>query len=117
MVKFILLAQIAVAVSVYYVWIFRYFNVIKEFKAFGLSDVIRNAVGVSKNALATLLIAGIWYPDLVQVAAILMAAFMVAAQFFHFKAKNPTKQRIPSLILLVLCAIIASGAPSSCLWP
>ena len=95
------------AFSVVYVWIFRFHNVLKEFTSFGLSDVVRNFVGVSKTALSTLLIAGIWYNDLVLVSSVLMGLFMVAAQFFHFKVKNPMQQRVPSLILFILCGIVA----------
>ena len=101
------LLQTILSLSVAYVWIFRYHNVIKEFTQFGLSDLIRNFVGVSKMALATLLIAGIWYASLVQIPSILMGVFMVAAQYFHFKIKNPFIKRLPSLILLILCIIIA----------
>jgi len=32
--------------------------------------------------------------------------FMVAAQYFHFKAGNPLQQRLPSLLLLLLCVFI-----------
>ena len=39
------LAQISIALSVAFVWIFRYHNVIAEFKSFGLSDLTRNFVG------------------------------------------------------------------------
>ena len=42
------LAQIIVATSVVYVWTFRFHNVIKEFEQFGLSDLTRNIVGVTK---------------------------------------------------------------------
>lgn len=101
------IAQIAVAASVAFVWIFRIHNVIKEFNQFGLNDVTRSFVGFAKTVLATLLIAGIWYPSLILVSAILMGLFMVGAQYFHFKADNPFKQRLPSLILLLLCAYIA----------
>ena len=83
---------------------------VKEFKHFGLSNLIRNFVGVSKIALATLLVAGLWYSSLVFVPSILMGMFMVAAQYFHFKTKNPFIKHLPSLILLVLCAIIALGS-------
>lgn len=110
MEKFQSLAQIALSLSVAYVWIFRYENVVKEFKKFGLSDLIRNFVGVSKIALATLLVAGLWFSSLVFVPSILMGMFMVAAQYFHFKTKNPFIKHLPSLILLVLCAIIALGS-------
>lgn len=103
----ILLVQITIAISVAYVWVFRYHNVIKEFKTFGLSDVTRNLVGASKISLATLLIVGIWHPSLVFVSAVLMGLFMVAAQGFHFKIKNTFIKHLPSLILLTLCVFVA----------
>ena len=101
------LAQIIVATSVVYVWTFRFHNVIKEFEQFGLSDLTRNIVGVTKISLATLLIAGIWFTQLVLVSSILMGLFMIGAQYFHFKAKNPFIKHLPSLILLILSAFLA----------
>jgi len=100
------LAQMILALSVGYVWIFRYDNVVKEFRQFGLNDLTRNFVGVTKIALATLLVAGIWYPPLVLIPSVLMGLFMISAQYFHFKIKNPFIKHLPSLILLILCAII-----------
>ena len=107
-----MLAQIAVALSVAFVWTFRYHNVIAEFKTFGLSDLTRNLVGVSKIALATLLVTGIWFPAVLLPAALLMGFFMVSAQGFHFKIKNTFIKHLPSLILLVLCGFIAFEAMS-----
>ena len=104
--------QIVVASSVAFVWIFRYHNVVAEFKQFGLSDVVRNAVGAAKIALATMLIMGIWYPPVVPLGAAGMAVFMLAAQSFHFKAGNPFIKKLPSLILLLLCATILWQAMS-----
>ena len=101
------LAQLTVAISVAYVWIFRFHNVVNEFKQFGLSDVTRNLVGASKISLATLLVAGIWYPSLVLIPSILMGLLMIGAQYFHFKIKNPFMKHLPSLILLILSALIA----------
>jgi len=101
------LAQIIVAISVAYVWIFRFDNVIKEFKQFGLSDLTRNLVGATKISLATLLVAGIWYSSLVFFPAVLMGLLMIGAQYFHFKISNPFIKHLPSLILLILSAFIA----------
>ena len=101
------LAQLTVAISVAYVWIFRFDNVIKEFKQFGLSDLTRNVVGATKIALATLLVAGIWYSSLVFIPAVLMGLLMIGAQYFHFKISNPFIKHLPSLILLILSALIA----------
>ena len=101
------LSQIIVTVSVLYVWTFRFHNVLKEFKQFGLSDLTRNIVGATKISLATLLVAGIWYPSLVLIPSILMGLLMVGAQYFHFKISNPFIKHLPSLILLVLSSFIA----------
>ena len=107
MENFMNLAQIVVAVSVLFVWTFRFHNVLKEFKQFGLSDLTRNFVGATKIALSTLLVVGIWYSSLVFIPSVLMGLLMVSAQYFHFKIKNPFIKHLPSLILLILCVVIA----------
>lgn len=103
-------AQIIVALSIGTVWIFRYDNIVKEFKQYGLSDLVRVLVGSTKIVLATMLIAGIWYPSLVLIPALFMAFLMISAQYFHFKVKNPWQKRLPSLVLLGLCIFIAFEA-------
>lgn len=110
MENFIRLIQVVLALSVAYVWIFRYDNVVKEFKQFGINDLTRNFVGAAKIALVTLLVAGIWYPSLVQISAVLLGLFMIAAQYFHFKIRNPFSKHLPSLILLILCVYVALGS-------
>ncbi|MFN0275598.1 MAG: DoxX family protein [Chitinophagales bacterium] len=101
------IAQIIVALSIVYVWIFRFDNIVKEFKQYRLSDLARNIVGAAKIALSTLLVAGIWYSDLVLIPALLISFLMLAAQYFHFKVGNPWQKHIPSLLLLILCLFIA----------
>lgn len=110
MTNYSIIAQIIVALSIVIVWVFRFPNVEKEFKQYHLSDLVRNIVGATKIALSTLLIAGIWYPDLVLIPALLLAFLMVSAQYFHFNAGNPWKKHMPSLLLLILCLFIAAVA-------
>ena len=107
MEELIKLVQVTIAISVAYVWVFRFHNVVLEFKQFGLSDLTRNFVGASKISIATLLVVGIWYSPLMFIPSVLMGLFMIAAQYFHFKAKNPFIKLLPSLILLILCAFTA----------
>ncbi|WP_426061696.1 DoxX family protein [Hymenobacter sp. B1770] len=104
------LALFVVATSVWFVWIFRFDNIVKEFKQYGLSGLTRSLVGAAKIALATLLVVGIWYPELVLIPAVLMGLLMLAAQFFHFKVNNSWQKRVPSLVLLLLCVYIASAS-------
>jgi hypothetical protein len=107
MATVIILMQITVAVSVFFVWTFRFENVIKEFKLFELSDLTRSLVGASKIALATLLVVGIWHSALTPVSAALMGLFMLSAQFFHFRAKSPMIKRLPSFLFLALCIFMS----------
>ena len=102
------IAQLIVAVSIVIVWVFRFENIEKEFREYGLGTFMRSAVGAAKIALATLLVVGIWYPSLVLIPALLMAFLMVSAQYFHFKVNNPWQKRMPSLFLLLLCLFIAA---------
>ncbi|GAA3962725.1 DoxX family protein [Hymenobacter antarcticus] len=101
-------AQIIVALSVGFVWVFRFDNIVHEFRQYELSDLTRTMVGATKIILATLLVAGIWYPALVLIPALLMGLLMAAAQYFHFKVSNPWSKHLPSLFLLVLCVFIAA---------
>lgn len=105
--NFTIAAQIIVALSIGTVWIFRFDNIVKEFRQYGLSDLVRSLVGSTKIILATLLVTGIWYPSLVLFPAIVMAFLMLSAQYFHFKVKNPWDKHLPSLFLLALCVYIA----------
>ena len=100
------LAQVSIALSVAFVWIFRYHNVVTEFKSFGLSDLTRNFVGFSKIALSTLLIAGVCFIFGIRILNF-NGFFMLSAQFFHFKIKNTFIKHLPSLVLLILCGFIA----------
>ncbi|OAB29725.1 DoxX-like family protein [Flavobacterium fryxellicola] len=108
MINLSVIAQLIVAISVIIVWVFRFDNIVKEFKQYGLSDLTRTFVGATKIALATLLITGIWFPSLVLIPALLMAFLMFSAQYFHFKVNNPWQKRMPSLFLMLLSLYIAA---------
>lgn len=100
-------AQIVIAVSVFFVWVVRLPNVEREFREYGLSDVVRNAVGAAKMSAAALLLAGLWYPGLVLPAALVMAGFMLCAQYFHFRVRHPLSKYAASFGLLVLSLGVA----------
>lgn len=108
MLELSVIAQIVIALSIVVVWVFRFDNIVKEFKQYGLPDLVRNAVGDTKIAMATLLVAGIWYPSLVLVPALIMALLMVGAQFAHIKVRNPWQKYVPSMFLLILSLFVAA---------
>ena len=44
-----ILAQLIVALSVIIVWVFRYENIVLEFKQYGLSSLVRNAAIITQD--------------------------------------------------------------------
>ncbi len=107
MYRLAVIAQIIVVLSVLFVWVVRYDNIIKEFHEYGLPDIARTFVGALKVALATLLIVGIWYPKLVTIPALAMAFLMACAQIAHFKAHHPLQKYAASAGLLLLSLFVA----------
>lgn len=107
--KLVILSQLIIAFSIVVVWVFRFENIVKEFKQYGLPNLVRNMVGATKIALATLLVAGIWYPSLVLVPAIIMAFLMACAQIAHIRVKNPWHKYVPSFVLLLLSLYVAAA--------
>ncbi len=103
-----LILQLIVAISVLFVWVFRYDNIVVEFKHYGYSDLLRNIVGASKISVSTLLIMGIWYNEITVYASLAMAFFMVCAQISHIKVKNPLGKFVPSLIFLLMSLFVAA---------
>lgn len=100
--------QLIVSISVFIVWIFRYDNIVVEFKVYGYSDLLRNFVGVAKTSTSTLLILGLWFNEITIYASLSMAFFMFCAQLSHIKVKNPFIKFVPSLIFLIMSLFIAS---------
>ena len=103
-----LISQLIVAISVIFVWVFRYDNIVVEFKHYGYSDLFRNIVGASKISVSTLLIMGIWYNEITVYASLAMAFFMLCAQISHLKVKNPLIKFVPSLIFLLMSLFVAA---------
>ncbi|MDA9262688.1 DoxX family protein [bacterium] len=103
------LSQIIIAASILIVWVFRFDNIVIEFKQYGLSDLIRSLVGAAKIAMATLLIAGIWYPTLILVPAGVIAFLMLCALYAHFSVRNPMQKYLPAFSLLCLSLFLVAG--------
>ncbi|HEA29538.1 MAG TPA: hypothetical protein ENH91_06030 [Leeuwenhoekiella sp.] len=101
------IAIFIIAISIIIVWVFRFDNIVKEFKQYGLPDLVRNMVGALKIAISTLLVTGIWYNSPVVWPALAMAFLMLCAQFAHIRVKNPLHKYLPSLGLLLLSLFVA----------
>ncbi|MBU6152832.1 MAG: DoxX family protein [Bdellovibrionales bacterium] len=101
------IVQILIAASIWIVWVFRFDNIVREFEQYRYPAWFRNLIGATKITLAALLVAGIWYPNLVFYSATSMAMLMMGAQVTHIRVKNPLIKFVPSLLLLILSVFVA----------
>ena len=70
MEQIIILAQLTVSISVIVVWVFRRDNIDLEFQLYELSNLTKNIIGALKISLATMLILGIWYTELLLISSL-----------------------------------------------
>ena len=109
--------QVIIALGIFNVWIVRRKkpsvyrggdanNMESEFKAYGFKDNFMKLIGFSKLLLACLLLAGIWFPFLVDPSAFLMGCLMVGAIGVHVKINDPLIKSLPAFTMLVLCSIL-----------
>jgi hypothetical protein len=96
--------KILVAGSIFFVWVVRYENIVKEFKEFGLPDWLRDLVGILKLSFALMLQSN----NLIvtSIGSLGIAILMIAALFTHLRVKNPFYKMLPSMSLMVISSVI-----------
>lgn len=113
-----LVAQLIIAFGIFNVWMLRFRrstnyrpgsarNMQEEFSAYGLPSWSVYLIGGIKIVLATLLVIGIWIPEVVWPSAIGMAVLMAGAIAMHLKVKDTAKKALPASILLGLSLLVA----------
>jgi hypothetical protein len=110
--------QLIVAIGIYNVWLVRFGKSTKwrggsatdmksEFEAYGMPQWFMMVIGFTKVTLATLLIAGIWFPFLVGPAALGLTSLMLGAIGMHIKVKDPLLKSLPAFTVFSLSLILA----------
>jgi hypothetical protein len=94
-----------VAVSIFFVWVVRYREIIEEFKFYGLPFWLRDLVGILKLSFAFMLFSNDIYVTIFGASGIIF--LMVAAVYTHVRVKNPFYKMLPAFGLIVLNLIIA----------
>jgi uncharacterized membrane protein YphA (DoxX/SURF4 family) len=99
--------QALVAVSIFFVWVVRYENIVEEFKHYRLPEWMRDLVGILKLTLALLLVLGVSNPRYAVIGGVGIAVLMLGAFVTHHRVKSPIVKRLPCLGLLVVACVIA----------
>ena len=96
--------KIFVAVSIFYVWVPRYFNIVEEFKQYKYPDQLRDIVGILKLTFAFMLVAK--DGQYVVVASGGLILLMSAAFITHLRVKNNYKLFFPSMSQIIMNSYI-----------
>lgn len=115
---FLLVLQVIVALGIVNVWLLRFgkstawrggeaTSLREEFRAYGLPVWFMYTVGGLKLGCATLLIAGLWIPELTTLGAVGLMALMTGAVAMHVKIGDPLRKSLPAISMLVMSTVIA----------
>ena len=96
--------KIFVAVSIFYVWVPRYFNIVDEFKQYKYPDQLRDIVGILKLTFAFMLVAK--NGQYVVLASGGLIILMSAAFITHLRVKNNYKLFFPSMSQIIMNSYI-----------
>ena len=98
------LLKLITLVSVLFVWVIRYDNIIEEFKQYELPNWLRDFVGILKIICVVLI--NFSTPNLSKLGAVGLALLMAAAMFTHLRVKNPLHKMLPSTTLFSISLVL-----------
>lgn len=112
--------QIIMSLGLLNVWILRFGqntpyrggnskSIKDEFKAYGLPTWFCYFIGFLKIGSALLLLAGLWFTNLVLPVAILVNLLMAGAIIMHLKIRDPLIKSLPAFIMLVLSCLVCAS--------
>ncbi|MCA8981162.1 MAG: DoxX family protein [Planctomycetes bacterium] len=78
----------------------------EEFRAYGLPHWFFVLVGSLKLGSALALIAGMWFPVLTPVAAVVVLALMCGALAMHMKVGDAALKSLPAFMMLLVSATL-----------
>jgi|TARA_B110000263_G_scaffold155124_1_gene134662 uncharacterized membrane protein YphA (DoxX/SURF4 family) len=100
----LLILKILVAISIFFVWVIRYDNIIEEFKSYNYPDWLRDLVGILKLSFALMLILDERLIILTGAAGLVF--MMLAAVATHIKVKNNISHALPAISQIVMNGLI-----------
>ena len=112
-----LIIQIVIAIGIFNVWLLNFKkpskyrggnsqNMTEEFTAYGFNNWFMKLIGFLKLSLASLLIAGIWFPNLIDIGAFLIGCLMIGAIFVHNSINDPFMKSLPAFLMLILSFVL-----------
>lgn len=96
--------KIFIGVSIFFVWVVRYPNIVEEFKEYGFPHWFREILGIIKCSIAVMLLIG--SAPLTLLAALILSLLMIAAVIVHIRHHHTLLQMLPSFSLVCANSLI-----------
>lgn len=106
MESFLLGLKILIAASIFFVWVIRYDNIIKEFQEYGLPDWLRDLTGILKMTFSWMLLFGQSSRGLTLLGSLGIAFLMACAQTVHWRSNTQPFRRLPSFVLCASSLVV-----------
>jgi uncharacterized membrane protein SpoIIM required for sporulation len=78
----------------------------EEFSAYGLPLWSFYLIGLLNIGSALMLLAGLWFPAIVQPAIITVSGLMIGAFVMHLKVRDPLVRSAPAIAMLIMCTLM-----------
>jgi uncharacterized membrane protein YphA (DoxX/SURF4 family) len=109
--------QIFIAAGIFNVWLLRFNRetdyrpkgaktLAQEFERYGFSRNLLLIIGGLKLLFASLLIAGVWHPQVTIYAAAGLVIMMAGAVAMHMTVGDPWRKSIPAALMLTLSLLV-----------
>ena len=100
--------KVLIAVSILFVWVIRYKNIVTEFEGYGFPNWFRDSMGIIKCTAAVMLLYGT--VPLTILAASVLSFLMLAAFITHIKFRHSFIEMLPSFILACASSVLFYGS-------
>ena len=96
--------KIILSISLFFVWVVRYENMVKEFEGYTFPYWFRDFIGVLMLSFSAMILKD--SNDLIILGCLGIIVLMIGALWTHYMVKNPMYKTIPAFAVLGLCFFI-----------
>ena len=96
--------KIILSISLFFVWVVRYENMIKEFEGYKFPYWFRDFIGILMLSFSAMIMQD--RNDLIILGCLGIIILMFGALWTHYTVKNPLQKTIPAFAVLGLCFFI-----------
>ena len=100
----LIMFKVILSISLFYVWVVRYKNIVKEFKGYNYPHWFRDFTGILMLSFSAMIMTN--KTELIILGCLGIIIQMLGALWTHYMVQNPLRKTIPAFAVLGLCLFI-----------